>query len=738
MAAADAASLFEALRLLTLQVQAIAEKSAGGGGGGGGGRRWDALERFKNLSVFGGNPKEYEEWSVKFRSVIRAGDARVGQLMSAIEKECSEERLLMNKYDQLEPEFDRADEMLIIQSSAEMYNLLLNVTTGEANAVVRRSLGAGWLAWKRLTSSLNPRTLASGIRAISSVLTPPKVTHATKADQTLDEWEDKIAKLSTEYGQELTSKVKVAVLYAMMPKDMQEKILDACAVNWDDTSEADAGQLYMKIKTQLRNLAKARREIAGPRPMEVDRVSAWEWSEPTSAWAGGWGDPTEDAENAEEDQGGNEAYIQYIGKGGGKKGGKGFQGSCWVCGEFGHSQWDCAKGKGKGKGKDGKGYEKGNGYKGYGYKGFGKGDQYGKGNWYAKGSGDQYGKGNLHTKGSGKGGMPRACFGCGSLEHLMRDCPDNPRVQQVEEEPETLFIGNVREEWKLVPMKVRLKPVRQAKNQADYHWKHQNGFKVFEADEDDDGEEEIVQVRAVERVGEENGRGERGAGSALVHSGRNPMILPEVHKPPGGSLARPAVKSSRVKMTEAYEGCQGRCRGTRCQDPTHEEQAVKRDMEKAGTKIQEEVVFVQTVDRSETMVSLGVGDIIVDSAADESCWPVGLGDAYPTKTSSRAMRLKTANGGDMQHYGEKEVLFKYEGGEKRDPIGIRFQVTDVRKPLLAVRRLVEKGNMVVLAGEGEESYIMNRETKVKIPVKKKGGSFVIEAHFVKQGFMGQA
>ena len=65
-------------------------------------------------------------------------------------------------------------------------------------------------------------------------------------------------------------------------------------------------------------------------------------------------------------------------------------------------------------------------------------------------------------------------------------------------------------------------------------------------------------------------------------------------------------------------------------------------------------------------------------------------------------------------------------------MGLTFQVTDVKKPLLAVRRLVEKGNKVVLAeGEGE-SFIQNMATKVKVPVKKKGGAFVIEAHFVKK------
>ncbi len=92
----------------------------------------------------------------------------------------------------------------------------------------------------------------------------------------------------------------------------------------------------------------------------------------------------------------------------------------------------------------------------------------------------------------------------------------------------------------------------------------------------------------------------------------------------------------------------------------------------------------------------------------------------------------------MQHYGEKEVMFKYKGGENNDPIGLKFQVTDVRKPLLAVRQLVEKGNKVVPSGGDDESYILNKETRVKIPIVKKGGSFVIEAHFIKQGFAGQA
>ena len=63
----------------------------------------------------------------------------------------------------------------------------------------------------------------------------------------------------------------------------------------------------------------------------------------------------------------------------------------------------------------------------------------------------------------GMNGMKRACFVCGSTDHLMKDCPNNTaKIQQVEEaDSEILFIGQVQDrqedkEWQRVPMKVTL------------------------------------------------------------------------------------------------------------------------------------------------------------------------------------------------------------------------------------------------------------------------------------------
>jgi hypothetical protein len=192
-----------------------------------------------------------------------------------------------------------------------------------------------------------------------------KITQAAKADMILDEWDEKLAKLRTQYSQDLTNKMKVALMYSMLPKDLQEKVFDACSVAWDGTSEGDARELYLKVKSQVKNLAKARREMQGPKPMEVDRV-----------WPDQWGEQeAKNEENNEHQQ--EDAYVQFIGSGGGKSKGKGgFQGKCFTCGGFGHTQWECgkAKGKGKGYGKDGfkGGYCKGGFKGGYWNKGYGK------------------------------------------------------------------------------------------------------------------------------------------------------------------------------------------------------------------------------------------------------------------------------------------------------------------------------------------------------------------------------
>ena len=96
----EAAALFEALKQLTEQVKAMAERNHGGE------KHWDNVEKYKNLKVFDRKQQDFEEWNVKLRSLIGAGNRRVAQLMKTVETECTEDELAKGKFLQCMPEFD--------------------------------------------------------------------------------------------------------------------------------------------------------------------------------------------------------------------------------------------------------------------------------------------------------------------------------------------------------------------------------------------------------------------------------------------------------------------------------------------------------------------------------------------------------------------------------------------------------------------------------------------------------
>ena len=60
-----------------------------------------------------------------------------------------------------------------------------------------------------------------------------------------------------------------------------------------------------------------------------------------------------------------------------------------------------------------------------------------------------------------------------------------------------------------------------------------------------------------------------------------------------------------------------------------------------------------------------------------------------------------------------------------------FQVADVKKPLIAVKRITEKGNHVTFGPDVEDNYIWNKSTGDKMMLKPQGkGSYVMDVQFV--------
>jgi hypothetical protein len=123
------------------------------------------------------------------------------------------------------------------------------------------------------------------------------------------------------------------------------------------------------------------------------------------------------------------------------------------------------------------------------------------------------------------------------------------------------------------------------------------------------------------------------------------------------------------------------------------------------------------------------GQITIDSGAAESVMPKDSFMHVPfmpeDRTKSQA-KYVAANGSRMGNYGQKRIPFKMKGGDGVQ--SIVFQVTDVTKPLAAVSRIVEKGNVVQFGPRPEDNFIRSESGK-KIQIRRERGTYVIDVEF---------
>lgn len=120
-----------------------------------------------------------------------------------------------------------------------------------------------------------------------------------------------------------------------------------------------------------------------------------------------------------------------------------------------------------------------------------------------------------------------------------------------------------------------------------------------------------------------------------------------------------------------------------------------------------------------------ITEITVDSAAEESVCPRGWADQFGLHpvTKGQELKLVNASGGKIHHYGSRKVAIQAAGAGRLVEMG--FEVTDVKKPLLAVSRICEKGNVVQFGPEPRHNYIMNIATGERLFMKRRGNSWVL-------------
>ena len=74
-----------------------------------------------------------------------------------------------------------------------------------------------------------------------------------------------------------------------------------------------------------------------------------------------------------------------------------------------------------------------------------------------------------------------------------------------------------------------------------------------------------------------------------------------------------------------------------------------------------------------------------------------------------------------------------EEGEKKgktSTIKVDFQVAAVKKPLISVKRICEKGNRVCFGPEEKDNFVVNTKTNKKVLLRPNGkGSYLLDAKF---------
>ena len=108
-----------------------------------------------------------------------------------------------------------------------------------------------------------------------------------------------------------------------------------------------------------------------------------------------------------------------------------------------------------------------------------------------------------------------------------------------------------------------------------------------------------------------------------------------------------------------------------------------------------------------------------------------LGNAFPLMPKKEGLRFLAANGTVINNYGRRNVAFRARGHEAVNCM--QFHVTDSKKTLASVGKIVEQGNSVHFTPKG--SYIEGPKGE-RVELALEGGVYVIEAKFLK-GFSRQ-
>ena len=130
-----------------------------------------------------------------------------------------------------------------------------------------------------------------------------------------------------------------------------------------------------------------------------------------------------------------------------------------------------------------------------------------------------------------------------------------------------------------------------------------------------------------------------------------------------------------------------------------------------------------------TFGNLGNSEEEEDEEIETTPPPPGLPRVVQRNTRNRPKKVRMCNTvGICEFDCDNCDLCPVESKEIK--MDLKFEVAGVKKPLIAVKRICEKGNVVSFGPLEKDNFIQNKDTGDKVLLRKSGkGSYLMDVHF---------
>ena len=158
---------------------------------------------------------------------------------------------------------------------AELYALIVGLTTGEAKTVVRGISEKGYdpdgfLALLMLQARYDANTAASLMQCVMEVVSPPTLKNHQGILKGISEWEVRVDGLKMKHNEDISPPIKIAVLVGMLPKEYQDIYFQQ---ELGTSSEAATQEQYEELRDKIMSMAGQRVSMSTPVPMDIGALT---------------------------------------------------------------------------------------------------------------------------------------------------------------------------------------------------------------------------------------------------------------------------------------------------------------------------------------------------------------------------------------------------------------------------------------------------------------------------------